>query len=91
MVGEAAGAIAIVNISFEDVYTAVFNFLHTNLLISAVLALLLLYLLFRKPKIFLVLLLIVTVVSAVFYLISQISSDSVTTKDSMIKVKELPR
>lgn len=79
------------NISFEDVYTAVFNFLHTNLLISAVLALLLLYLLFRKPKIFLVLLLIVTVVSAVFYLISQISSDSVTTKDSMIKVKELPR
>lgn len=77
------------NISFEEIYNTILNFFHTNLYVTIALALVLLYLLFRKPKFVLVLFLIMTVLTAVFYLITQISSESVITKKEMIKEKEL--
>jgi hypothetical protein len=80
-----------VNISFEETYHVILNFLHANPYIAIALALVLLYLLFRKPKVFLVLLLILTVLTTVFYVISQISEESVITKEEMIKERELPR
>lgn len=77
------------NISFEEIYTAILNFFHTNPYVTIALALVLIYLLFRKPKFVLVLLLIMAVLTAVFYVITQISSESVITKKEMIKEKEL--
>lgn len=77
------------NISFEETYNAIFGFFQANIYITIAVALILLFLLFRKPKVFLVLLLILTVVSGVFYVLSHISSEGTKTKERMIKVKEL--
>ena len=78
------------DINFEEIYNGIFHYLQVNAYITIALAACMLYVLFRKPKAFFVLLLILTVLSAAFYVISQISSAGLETKDEMIKVKTLP-
>jgi len=77
------------SINFEEIYNAMFNYFHANIYITIALAVVLLYLLFRKPKLFLSLLLIASVLTAVLYVISHISSASMESKDDMIKVKRI--
>lgn len=79
------------NINFEETYNALYAFFQGNPAATIALAIVLLYFLVRKTKAFLVLVLIFTVLTGVFYVISQISSEGTKTKDRMIKVKELSR
>lgn len=77
------------NINFEEIYNVLFNFFYVNIYITAALAVVLLYLLFRKPKLFITLLLVASVLTAVLYVISHISSAGIESKEDMIKVKNL--
>jgi len=73
------------SISFEEIYNIIFNYFHDNIYIAVALTAVLLYLLFRKPKFFLSILLVASVLTAVLYVISHVSSAGIETKDAMIK------
>jgi hypothetical protein len=77
------------SINFEEICNVMFNYFHDNIYVTIALAFVLLYLLYRKPKLFLSLLLIASVLTTVIYVISHISSSSIETKDDMIKAKNL--
>jgi hypothetical protein len=72
-------------ISFEEIYNTIFHYFNDNIYIAIALTVVLLYLLFRKPKFFLSILLVASVLTAVLYVISHISSAGIETKDVMIK------
>jgi len=78
-------------INFEEIYNVIFNYFHDNIFITIALALGLLYLLYRKPKLFLSILLVTSVLTAVLYVISHISSAGIETKNNMIDLKTIPK
>ena len=77
------------SINIEEIYSVMFNYFHDNIYVTIALAVVLLYLLYRKPKLILSLLLIASVLTTVIYVISHISSSSIETKGDMTKAKNL--
>ena len=61
------------NLNFDNVYSEVVLYLQNNIYITIALAGVLLLLLFKKPKLFFIILLIACINIASFYVISQIS------------------
>jgi hypothetical protein len=79
------------SINFEEIYNVMFNYFHDNLYISIGLAVLLLYLLYRKPKLFFTILLVTSVLAAALYVISHISSAGIETKENMIDLNTITK
>jgi len=77
------------NINFDEIYNVMFNYFHDNIYIAIALAVVLLYLLFREPKLLFSLLLVVCVLTALLYVLSLISSVGIESKKDMVNVKDL--
>jgi hypothetical protein len=77
------------SINFEEIYNVMFNYFHDNIYITIALAVVLLYLLYRKPKLFFSLILVASVLTAVLYVISHLSSAGKESKSDMTNVKNL--
>ena len=76
-------------INFDEIYNVMLNYFHDNIYIAIALAVVLLYLLFREPKLFISLLLVVCVLTALLYVLSLISSVGIESKKDMVNVKDL--
>jgi hypothetical protein len=73
------------NLNFDSVYSEVVLYLQNNIYISIALAGVLLLLLFKKPKLFFIILLIACINIASFYVISQISMVGTDQEAKLVK------
>ncbi|MEF9426030.1 MAG: hypothetical protein L0956_02225 [Candidatus Mariimomonas ferrooxydans] len=70
---------------FFDIGRSINGFLAGNLYISIAVAVLLLFLLFKKPKLFFTIFILALLMAGVFYVISTVSSTGVSHKQKMIE------
>jgi len=69
---------------------SIIAFFQNNLFIAIVAAILLVFLLYRKPKLFLTIFFIALFLSGVFYLISTLSSTGVSHKEKILQKGDVP-
>ena len=69
---------------------SIIAFFQNNLFIAIAAAILLVFLLYRKPKLFLTIFLIALFLSGVFYLISTLSSTGVSHKEKILQKGDVP-
>lgn len=72
----------------SEIRSSIISFLMNNPIIAAVTGLLLLFLIFRKSKLFLTLLFFALILTATFYLIMNIASLGVSKKERLIHKEE---
>lgn len=70
--------------SLSEIMSSIISFLMSNPIIAAVIGLLLLFLIFRKSKLFLTLLFFALILTAAFYLIMNMASSGVSKKERLI-------
>ena len=75
---------------FSAIIDSVESFLKVNILIAITVGALLVFLLFKKPKLFLTIFFISLLLAGAFYLISNVSSIGVSHKGKMIEEKAIP-
>ncbi len=73
-----------------EISRSITGFFAGNLYISIAVAILLLFLLFKKPKLFLTIFILALLMAGVFYVISTVSSTGVSHKQKMIEKGPLP-
>jgi hypothetical protein len=71
--------------SFPEFINSIISFFHANLIIAIAVAILLIFLLWRKPKLFFLILFIALLLSGVLYLILDVSSTGVHQKGKLIQ------
>jgi len=76
------------SLNFDIVYTEVVQFFQNNIYITIALAGVLLLLLFKKTKLFFIILLIASLNIGLFYVISQISSQGLNHGEKLIDKSE---
>lgn len=76
------------SLNFDIVYTEVVQFFQNNIYITIALAGVLLLLLFKKTKLFFIILLIASLNIGLFYVISQISSQGLHHEEKLIDKSE---
>jgi hypothetical protein len=69
---------------------SIIAFFQNNLFIAGAAAILLVFLLYRKPKLFLTIFLIALFLSGVFYMISTLSSTGVSQKGKLLQKGDTP-
>jgi hypothetical protein len=69
---------------------SIIAFFQNNLFIAIAAAILLVFLLYRKPKLFLTIFFIALLLSGVFYLISTLSSTGVSHKGKILQKGDVP-
>ncbi len=70
--------------SFFEIINSIISFFQANLIIATAFAILLIVLLWRKPKLFFLILFIVLLLSGVLYMILDVSSTGVYHKENLI-------
>ena len=75
---------------FFAIINSVVSFSKANIFIAGAAGVVLLFLLYRKPKLFITLFFISLLLAGAFYLISNISSIGVSQKGKMIEDKKIP-
>lgn len=75
---------------FFSIMDSLYAFFHDNLFISAVLVLVLLYLLYRSPKLMLFLIVLIVLLTGIFYIISDVATTGSHQKGKMIKEHTTP-
>ncbi len=75
---------------FFGIINSIITFFQNNLFIAIVSAVLLVFLLYRKPKLFFTIFFIVLLLAGVFYLISNLSSTGVSQKEKLLQKGDLP-
>ncbi len=76
--------------SFYSVMSAILEFFQNNIIVSIVLGLILLYLLYRSPKLFFIILFITLLLSGIYYVISDVASIGEHQKKKMIQERDIP-
>lgn len=76
--------------SFYSVISGILVFLQNNIIVSIVLGLVLLYILYRSPKLFFIVLLITLLLSGLFYVISDVASIGTYQKQKMTRERDMP-
>ncbi|OHE55743.1 MAG: hypothetical protein A2Z47_13825 [Thermodesulfovibrio sp. RBG_19FT_COMBO_42_12] len=76
--------------SFLEIINSIISFFQANLIIAIVVAILLIFLLWRKPKLFFLVLFIVLLLTGVLYMISDMSSTGVYHKQKLLQKEDLP-
>ena len=76
--------------SFYAVMSGILAFFQNNIIISVVLSLILLYLLYRSPKLFFIILFIAILLSGIYYVISDVASVGRHQKNKMIQERDIP-
>ncbi len=71
--------------SFFEIINSIITFFQANLIIATAVAILLIFLLWRKPKLFFLILLIVLLLSGVLYMILDVSYTGVYHKEKLIQ------
>ena len=74
---------------FFDIINNIVVYLQSNIYVTVGLALVFLFLLFSKPKLFITLLLIASILLGVLYMISSVAGTGLNYKQGMIKEKVL--
>ena len=69
---------------FSSVMSTIIAYFQTHIAIAILTAIVILYLLFRRTKLFFILLLIIAVLAGVFYMISSVSSVGMQQKNILI-------
>jgi hypothetical protein len=72
------------------IINSIITFFQNNLFIAIVAAVLLVFLLYRKPKLFFTIFFIALLLAGVFYLISNLSSTGVSQKEKLLQKGDLP-
>jgi len=75
---------------FQAIIDTVVSFSKDNVLIAIAVGILLIFLLYRKPKLLFTIFFISLLLAGVFYLISNVSSVGVSHKEKMIDKKIIP-
>ncbi len=70
--------------SFFEIINGIISFFQANLIIATAVAMLLIFLLWRKPKLFFLVLLIALLLSGVLYMILDVSYTGVYHKENLI-------
>ncbi|MEW6002236.1 MAG: hypothetical protein AB1638_06260 [Nitrospirota bacterium] len=73
---------------FWEVINSILSLFRENLLITVVIAILLIFLLYRRPKLFFSILIITLIMAGVFYLISNLSSTAVSQKQKLLQKQD---
>ena len=71
--------------SFFEIINGIISFFQANPIIATAVAILLIFLLWRKPKLFFIILLIALLLSGVLYMILDVSSTGVYHKENLIQ------
>jgi hypothetical protein len=75
---------------FREIINSIIIFFQANLIITIAIAIILIFLLFRKTKLFFVILFIVLLLVGVLYLVSNLSTSGVSRKERLLKKQDLP-
>ncbi len=75
---------------FGEIIKGLLAFFQDNLLITIPLVCILLFLLYRKPRLFLIILSIVLLLVGLLYLISDVTSTGLPHKQKMLQEQEIP-
>jgi hypothetical protein len=76
--------------NFYSVISGILAFLQNNIIVAVVLGLVLLYILYRSPKVFFIVLFIAILLSGLFYIMTDVSSIGTHHKKKMIREHDLP-
>jgi len=74
---------------FSEIIKILLMFFRENLLITIVLAGVLLFLLYWKPRVFLIIVFITLLLLGLFYIISEVSSTGLSHKQKLIQEKDI--
>jgi hypothetical protein len=69
---------------FTDLVDTLITFFQNNLIVSIAISLILLFLLFRRTKLFLVIVIFASLLAGTLYVISSVSSTGLSHKDKLI-------
>jgi hypothetical protein len=72
-------------VSFSEIANTVLSFSKDNPIIAVIVGLILLFLLFRKPKLFFGLFFLAAILALIFYFIEDVSSKGKSGKEEMIE------
>jgi hypothetical protein len=75
---------------FFPIMNGIIAFFHDNIVISIILALILLYALYRSPKLFLLILVVAFLLTGIFYVISDVASTGSHQKKEMTRERAVP-
>jgi cell shape-determining protein MreC len=70
--------------------SGILGFFQDNIIVSIVLGLILLYVLYRSPKLFFIVLFIAILLSGIYYVISDVASIGGHQKKKMIQERDVP-
>ena len=73
------------SVNFSETANSVLSYSKDNPIIAVVVGLILLFLLFRKPKLFLGLVFLAVILTLIFYFIADVSSKGKSEKEEMIE------
>ena len=76
--------------SFYSVMSGILSFFQDNIIIAIALGLILLYLLYKSPKLFFIVLFIALFLSGIYYVISDVASIGGHQKEKMIQERDIP-
>lgn len=76
--------------NFFSIMNSIIAFFHDNIIISIILALVLLYILYRSPKLFLLILVVAVLLTGIFYVISDVASIGSYQKKEMTREHDVP-